>query len=87
MYLLGCLLFKRAMNDLHNSSWVTAFSVGCQTHPCPLRLFVSCMGTGITVVLPSNNILALFHVSCSPNMPENEATFAISNGGITDGKE
>ena len=62
MYLLGCLLFKRPMNDLHNSSWVTAFSVGCQTHPCPLRLFVSCMGTGITVVLPSNNILALFHV-------------------------
>lgn len=28
-----------------------------------------------------------FLISSSPDMPENEATFAISGGGVTDAKE
>lgn len=32
-------------------------------------------------------LIYLFMFSSSPDMPENEATFAISAGGVTDAKE
>lgn len=35
----------------------------------------------------AESYLSLILLACSPNMPENEATFAITGGGIADGKE
>lgn len=32
-------------------------------------------------------VFLFFHLFLSPDMPENEATFAISAGGVTDAKE
>lgn len=37
--------------------------------------------------IPFLLFLFIFFVFCSPDMPENEATFAITNGGITDAND
>ena len=47
------------------------------------RTFVSLVGGTIKLALG----LTLIVFFCSPDMPESEATFAITGGGIADAKE